>query len=57
MDLVLGEWTRLRIEISGVKMRLYVNGAAEPALLVNDPVGWGRDEAYFANPRLIPKGS
>lgn len=68
VDLVPGEWTHLKIELSGVKMRLYVNGAAEPALLVNDLklgdgsgavalwIGVGT-EAYFANLRLIPKGS
>ena len=27
VDLVPGEWTHLKIEVSGVKMRLYVNGA------------------------------
>lgn len=35
-DLVTGEWTKLRIEVSGTKARLYVNGAPQPALLVND---------------------
>jgi hypothetical protein len=36
VDLVPGEWTRLRIEISGLTARLYVGTAAEPALIVND---------------------
>ena len=36
VDLVAGEWTHLRIEVDGVKMRLYVNGATQPTLLVND---------------------
>jgi hypothetical protein len=35
-DLVPGEWTRLKIEVRGEKARLYVNGAAQPTLLVND---------------------
>lgn len=35
-DMVAGEWTRLRVEVSGAKARLYVNGAAQPALIVND---------------------
>jgi hypothetical protein len=36
VDLVPGEWTHLKIEVAGVTMRLYVNGAQQPALLVND---------------------
>lgn len=67
VDLVPGEWTRLKIEVSGISMRLYVNGAAQPTLLVNDLrlgdssgavalwIGVGT-EAYFANLRLKPKG-
>jgi hypothetical protein len=63
VDLVPGEWTKLRIEVSGVKMRLYVNGSAQPVLLVNDLklgdstgsvalwIGPGT-EAYFANLRI-----
>jgi len=35
-DMGSGEWTRIRIEVQGVKARLYVNGAAQPALIVND---------------------
>ena len=35
-DLVPGVWTHLKIEVSGVKARLYVNGASQPALVVND---------------------
>ncbi|HTO74181.1 MAG TPA: hypothetical protein VMJ30_10180 [Gemmatimonadales bacterium] len=35
-DLVAGEWTRMRIEVDGVKARLYVNGATQPCLVVND---------------------
>ena len=36
VDLVPGEWTRVRIEVDGVKARLYVHGNAQPTLLVND---------------------
>lgn len=36
VDLAPGEWTRLRIEVSGVRARLYVGDDAEPALVVND---------------------
>lgn len=35
-DLVSGEWTKIRIEVSGTQARLYVNGAEQPTLLVND---------------------
>jgi hypothetical protein len=65
-DLIPGEWTHLKIEVNGVKMRLYVNGASQPMLLVNDLkfgdrsgavalwIGVGT-EAYFSNFRLKPK--
>lgn len=36
VDLVPGEWTRVRIEVDGVKARLYVHGNAQPTLVVND---------------------
>jgi hypothetical protein len=35
-DLVPGEWTHLRIEVSGATARLYVGAAAQPALIVHD---------------------
>jgi hypothetical protein len=35
-DLVLGEWTHLRIEVSGAIARLFVGAAAQPVLVVND---------------------
>lgn len=35
-DLVPGEWTHLRVEVAGQKARLYINGATQPALIVND---------------------
>jgi len=62
-DLIPGEWTHLKIEVDGIKMRLYVNGALQPTLLVNDLklgdcsgavalwIGVGT-EAYFANLRM-----
>jgi hypothetical protein len=62
-DLVPGEWTAVRIEVRGVKARLYVNGVRQPTLLVNDLklgetkgaialwIGPGT-EAYFANVRV-----
>jgi hypothetical protein len=63
VDLVPGEWTKLKVEVSGVKARLYVHGAPQPALFVNDLklgdskgavalwIGLGT-EAYFTNLRL-----
>ena len=36
VDLVPGEWTRIRIEVEGVKARLYVHGQTQPTLIVND---------------------
>ena len=63
VDLVPGEWTKIKVEVSGVKARLYVHGASQPALIVNDLklgdstgavalwIGVGT-EAYFTNLRL-----
>ncbi len=36
VDLEVGEWTHLRIEVGGAQARLYVGGATQPALIVND---------------------
>jgi hypothetical protein len=36
VDLEPGVWTRYRITVEGTKARLYVNGAAQPCLIVND---------------------
>ena len=35
-DMVAGAWTTMRIEVAGTKARLYVNGASQPCLIVND---------------------
>jgi len=67
VDVEAGAWTRLRIEVDGTKARLYVNGATQPCLVVNDlKLGesrgkialWARisSEAYFSNLRVEPKG-
>ena len=60
VDLETGEWTHLRIEVAGVRARLFINGASQPALIVNDLkrgattgqvglwIGAGT-EAYFRN--------
>jgi hypothetical protein len=64
VDLMPGEWTKIRIEVSGVKARLYVNDSTQPVLVVNDLkhgdsegavalwIGLGT-EGYFANLRLL----
>ena len=36
VDLVPGAWTELRISVSDRRARLFVNGAAQPCLIVND---------------------
>ena len=63
VDLQPGQWTKIKAEVSGLTMKLYVNGAPQPALIVNDLkmgdaqgsvalwVGLGT-EAYFANLRV-----
>jgi len=61
VDLVPGEWTKMKIEIQGNKAKLYVHGNPQPTLIVND-LKQGADitgklglwigpgtEAYFAN--------
>jgi len=35
-DIQPGKWVPMRIEVTGVKARLYVNGASQPSLIVND---------------------
>lgn len=62
-DLVPGEWTKVKIEVRGAKARLYVHGAGQPALVVNDlKLGEGQGavalwigpgtEAHFTNLRV-----
>lgn len=64
VDLIPGEWTKVRIEVSGTKAKLYVHGASQPTLIVNDLklgessgaiglwVGPGT-VAHFSNLRII----
>ncbi len=60
VDLDAGAWTKMRIEIAETKARLYVNGAEQPCLIVNDlklgdvrgQIGlWAyiATDAYFSN--------
>ena len=66
VDLEPGAWTHLKIEVSGTKARLYVNGAKHPCLVVNDLKNgssrgrialWTRisSDAYFSNLRITHK--
>jgi hypothetical protein len=36
VDLVPGEWTKIKIDVRGDRARLYVHGQEQPTLLVND---------------------
>lgn len=61
VDLVPGEWTRVRIEVAGEQAKLFVHGSDQPCLIVNDlKLGSGNKggvglwvgvgtEAYFSN--------
>jgi hypothetical protein len=65
VDLMPGEWTMVKIEVRGDKARLYVNGAPQPVLVVND-LKHGQSHgsialwidpgtvAHFANLRVSP---
>jgi len=35
-DMEAGAWTRMRVEVEGTTAKLYVNGSAQPCLVVND---------------------
>ncbi len=35
-DLISGEWTKIKIVVSGIRAQLYVNDAEQPCLIVND---------------------
>jgi hypothetical protein len=35
-DMIAGEWTKAKIEVKGEKAMLYINGASQPSLVVND---------------------
>lgn len=60
VDLVTGEWTKVKIEVRGTTAKLFVHGNAQPSLIVNDLkqgtskgsvglwIGLGT-EAHFAN--------
>jgi hypothetical protein len=47
VDLVPGEWTKVKIEVRGDKARLYVHDAPQPVLVVND-LKLGRSQGQIA---------
>jgi hypothetical protein len=65
VDLESGAWTPIRIVVSGTKARLFVHGASQPTLVVNDLkmgnaqgglglwIGPGT-EGFFSNLRVRP---
>ena len=66
VDLEPGVWTKVRIEVDGVKARLFVHGNSQPTLIVNDLrmgaakgavalwLGPGT-EAHFRNLKITPR--
>ena len=66
VDLVPGAWTPIRIEVRGSQARLFVHGASQPTIIVNDlktgPAARGAialwidlgTEAHFRNLRVTP---
>jgi hypothetical protein len=67
VDLEPGAWTPVRIVVAGVKAQLYVHGAPQPVLIVNDlKLGAGASggvalwigpgtEAYFSDLTITPR--
>ncbi|MFN8574324.1 MAG: hypothetical protein U0132_19895 [Gemmatimonadaceae bacterium] len=66
VDIESGAWTTLRIEVTGAKAKLYVGGASQPTLVVNDLKNgegrgkialWARisSDAYFSRLRVTPR--
>lgn len=62
-DMEAGVWIHLKVEVTGTKARLYLNGASQPTLIVNDlKLGdthgaialWSHTftDGYFANLRV-----
>lgn len=62
-DLQPGEWTPMKIEVHGRQAKLYLNGSANPSLVVDGLKGeslqgavalWGyaNEESYFSNLRI-----
>ena len=66
VDLEAGAWTKVKVVVNGRKAQLFVHGAAQPALIVNDLkldaasggvglfIGLGT-EAYFTSLKITPE--
>jgi hypothetical protein len=67
VDLAVGEWTKVKVEVEGEKAKLYVHDQRQPSLVINDLkhgptqagsiglwVGSGT-EAHFRNLVITPK--
>jgi hypothetical protein len=69
VDLLPGEWTKIKIEVHGDKARLYVHDNVQPALIVNDVKSgaqkrggvalWVGPETvgHFRNLRVVPSAN
>ena len=67
VDILPAEWIHVKIEVNGDKARLYVNGHAQPTLIVNDVKSgaaakgavalWfeGSTIAHYANLQITPR--
>jgi len=64
-DMEAGAWTHLELRVEGTHAQLFVNGASQPALIVNDlklgdPLGaialwsWTYTDGYFADLTVTP---
>jgi hypothetical protein len=69
VDLLPGEWTKIKIEVHGDKARLYVHDNVQPTLIVNDVKSgaqkrggvalWVGPETvgHFRNLRVVPSAN
>ena len=48
VDLVPGEWTKVRIEVQGDKAKLFVHGQPQPTLVINDVKSGARGRGKIA---------
>lgn len=66
VDMEAGAWTKLKIVIAGTTAKLYVNGAAQPCLVVKDLKHGGAGggialwshmstDGYFSNLKIAPR--
>jgi hypothetical protein len=64
-DIAMETWTKVRIEVAGRAAKLFLNGSAQPSLVVDGMKGedlhgavglWGYtdEESYFSNVRITP---